>query len=260
VDAANAVRMAALPSTDLRTYYAQDGGKLPSDQRQRVLDGFMAPPTLLLKVDAQVMLIKKIDDELVNGTVGRVIRFTDAARWNREGAAPTAKSAAPPPPGASSRLEWPLVEFRTAKGNAVHALVGPECFKTEFPDGKVAASRIQVQLSHCRSTLRGVSLTQSHQLPLILSWAMSIHKAQGQTLERVRVDLGGVFANGTSSCIPSLAADRRYNHPRSAFVFTGHAYVALSRATSMACLQVLNFNPSQVRLRHARPCPIRQAC
>jgi ATP-dependent DNA helicase PIF1 len=145
VDAANAVRMAALPSTDLRTYYAQDGGKLPAEQRRRVLEGFMAPPTLLLKVDAQVMLIKKIDDELVNGTVGRVIRFTDAARWNREPAGPTSASAAPLPSGPSSRLEWPLVDFQTAKGKSVHALVGPESFKAEFPDGKVAASRIQVE-------------------------------------------------------------------------------------------------------------------
>ena len=77
----------------------------------------------------------------------------------------------------------------------------PEQWKVELPNGEVQASRTQI--------------------PLILAWALSIHKAQGQTLERVKVDLGKVFEKG-------------------------QAYVALSRATCQDGLQVLRFDPKKV--------------
>ena len=60
-----------------------------------------------------------------------------------------------------------------------------------------------------------------YQIPLILAWALSIHKSQGQTIQRVRVDLGRVFEKGQS-------------------------YVALSRAATMEGLQVLRFDPKKV--------------
>lgn len=63
------------------------------------------------------------------------------------------------------------------------------------------------------------------QIPLMLAWAISIHKSQGQSLNAVCVNLENIFADG-------------------------QAYVALSRATSLKGLQVLNFSPKKV---HANP-------
>ena len=86
-------------------------------------------------------------------------------------------------------------------GTTRQFLAQPEQWKVELPNGEIQASRTQV--------------------PLILAWALSIHKAQGQTLERVKVDLGKVFEKG-------------------------QAYVALSRATCQEGLQILRFDPKKV--------------
>lgn len=54
------------------------------------------------------------------------------------------------------------------------------------------------------------------QIPLILSWAMTIHKSQGQTIERLRVDLSKCF-------------------------MPGQIYTALSRCSNPQYLQIINF-------------------
>lgn len=103
--------------------------------------------------------------------------------------------------GASTSMKWPLVRFTLPDGSGRTLLCQPETWKIELPNGEVQAQRQQV--------------------PLILAWALSIHKAQGQTLERVKVDLGRVFEKG-------------------------QAYVALSRATTQAGLQVTRFDAKKV--------------
>ena len=71
-----------------------------------------------------------------------------------------------------SNAKWPLVKFT----NGMELLCAPVNFTVEGLRGNIEALRMQV--------------------PLILAWALSIHKSQGQTLSRVRVDLGCIFEKG----------------------------------------------------------------
>ncbi|EMR09860.1 hypothetical protein PNEG_02041 [Pneumocystis murina B123] len=223
VDQANATRMRSL-SGALRTFEALDSGTVDKIQRDKLLSNCMAPARIDLKEGAQVMLIKNFDDQLVNGSLGKVIGFMnektfqiwqedepdddpfnyheqiddsniDEIKKRKKRRIAGMQSAA-----ATGKL-WPLVRFTLSNGLTRDMLVQPEQWKIELPNGEVQASRSQI--------------------PLILAYAISIHKAQGQTLERVKVDLGRVFEKG-------------------------QAYVALSRATSQKGLQVLHFEARKV--------------
>ena len=204
-------------------FKAEDGGSI-SDlaQREKLLSNCLAPPLITLKKGAQVMLIKNIDDTLVNGSVGKVIAFMDEKTFdiyhddeeefqavetmdlNDEEMTRSRKKLKQminkDLVGDTSQ-KWPLVRFAIADGTSRDLLCQRESWKIELPNGEIQASRSQV--------------------PLILAWALSIHKAQGQTLERVKVDLGKIFEKG-------------------------QAYVALSRATCQEGLQILRFDPKKV--------------
>ncbi|KIK26489.1 hypothetical protein PISMIDRAFT_94920, partial [Pisolithus microcarpus 441] len=75
---------------------------------------------------------------------------------------------------------FPLVKFTNEK----LLLCAPTDFTVENIKGGVEARRIQI--------------------PLALSYAMSIHKSQGQTLSRVRVDLGRIFEKGQGTHVNRL--------------------------------------------------------
>lgn len=213
-------------SGEVMTFRAQDSGTIQDEQmRDRLLANCMAPPVIHLKKGAQVMLIKNMEDNLVNGSLGKVVAFMDEAtfdyyRNNEDEFTGDGKDGSDDEDDANSRArkkiralahgkeggistsrKWPLVCFNQQDGTERHLLCQPEVWKIELPNGEIQAQRSQV--------------------PLILAWALSIHKAQGQTLPRVKVDLGRVFEKG-------------------------QAYVALSRATSQAGLQVTGFDPRKV--------------
>lgn len=87
---------------------------------------------------------------------------------------------------------WPIVRFN----NRVECTIRAECQINELGDDEP------------------YSLLCRTQIPLTPAWALSIHKAQGMTLEKVKVDVSRAFADG-------------------------QVYVALSRATSLRGLKVV---------------------
>ncbi|KOS19119.1 ATP-dependent DNA helicase PIF1 [Escovopsis weberi] len=218
VDGSNERRMKELPGKAWR-YESLDSGD-PA-VRDKLLLNMMAPKSIELKLNSQVMLIKNLDEGLVNGSLGKVIGFSDEKSFEMSNGQPydddlsdaMAKARKKlnsysyrADEGGSGDRKYPVVRFISASGSARVILCVPEEWKVELPNGEVQAKRTQ--------------------LPLILAWALSIHKAQGQTLERVTVNLGRVFEKG-------------------------QAYVALSRATTKQGLRVLGFDKTKV-MAHPR--------
>ncbi|KAF3918126.1 hypothetical protein ABW21_db0209777 [Orbilia brochopaga] len=227
VDNANNRQLMQLKTAQTETYEALDeSSMLQPDQRDKLLSNCMAPRTLELRVGAQVMLVKNMDETLVNGSLGRVVAFmsektyamvqeelpgVEDVLFSSQGAGDASELSAKQREvydryvnelnRVGSTKKYPLVQWAVADGTHRRTLMLPEAWKFELPTGELQASR--------------------KQLPLILAWALSIHKAQGQTLDRVKVDLNKVFEKG-------------------------QAYVALSRATTQEGLQILNFDAKKV--------------
>ncbi|CAO3579342.1 unnamed protein product [Absidia cylindrospora] len=197
VERSNNMRLEALVGS-VHEFRAMDTGLEP-----KKLENCIAPAILRLKENAQVMLLKNMDASLVNGSLGIVVGFTGEGnycttdgiktrlfhrRWEQVNDADLIQILS---------RHYPVVRFANGREHVIEN----EYWSMNLPDGTEIATRAQV--------------------PLVLAWAMSIHKSQGQTLDRVKVDLGQAFEDGM-------------------------AYVAISRATSLQSLQVTNFNPFKV--------------
>lgn len=189
-DAINIRELEKLTPEPAVTYVANDWGAdaYALDMLDKIT---LFPERLPLRVGAQVMLLKNnASVSLWNGSRGLVIGFYDKRVGGKdydiiEGC-----------PKASLRYDLlPIVRFSSGQ----EVVVGYDSFELEGPGRQ--------KLRACRQ-----------QLPLRLSWAITIHKSQGMSLDYLMVDASRSFE-------------------------AGQAYVALSRARSLEGLQVLSFDP-----------------
>ena len=167
------------------------------EYRDALVNHHRFPTDLKLKIGAKVVLLSNLSPKsgLVNGSQGEVVKFVDATAWSAK--------------------------------------------DEESPHQKVCADEFTAMNGHWRPVVRftnGITKTIPHivqsstkmsgedryyvartQIPLMLAWALSIHKSQGMTLQYAEVSSRGLFE-------------------------TGQLYVGLSRVTSLEGLIVTGFS------------------
>ncbi|KAK4438918.1 ATP-dependent DNA helicase pfh1 [Sesamum alatum] len=170
---------------EIYVYKAQDLGE---EKWMKQLKKGIAPDELELCVGARVMLIKNINPwrKLVNGATGTVVELCKVSKEQYE-----------MDDMCSHGGVLPLVKF----DSGLELVVEPEIWVVMEGDKVVARRR---------------------QIPLMLAWALSIHKCQGMTLDKLHTDLSRVFDFGM-------------------------VYVALSRVRSLGGLYLAGLDPSKIK-------------
>ncbi|KIL71840.1 hypothetical protein M378DRAFT_252853 [Amanita muscaria Koide BX008] len=123
-------------------YHARDtpgsdsnGGRVTIMQMERLLDRLVALKQLELKVGAQVMLIKNLEQgTLVNGSLGKIVDFTTTAECLED---PDQRSERSP---SEDDAIWPVVQFVNGRTKCIF----PQEFTIENASGKPEATRVQV--------------------------------------------------------------------------------------------------------------------
>jgi ATP-dependent DNA helicase PIF1 len=151
-------------------------------------------PELTLAIGAQVMLLKNMPDlGLVNGSRGVVVGYTDAPSIAPK---KTDATAAAEQPTAQKQIQVPLVKFRNG---------------------------FQMPIEHATWELSDLPGVLRRQIPLRLAYAITVHKAQGATLDCALIDVGS-----------------------RTFEF-GQAYVALSRVRDLESLFIHDLEATAFR-------------
>lgn len=181
METANANRLRSIHEETLSFFSDDAAGTAAMDRAQlrKELGNMLAVEELVLKVGAQVMLIKNIDDDLVNGSVGKIVGFHTEAEWGmvaREydldavvtevnphtgeekqiwsAAGKPIRNDKLKPSSQQSQMKFPAVKFNLASGGTRHRLIIRESFKIDGPDGTMKAERRQVRLSFFYGSFR----------------------------------------------------------------------------------------------------------
>jgi ATP-dependent DNA helicase PIF1 len=172
------------------------GGNQPSDRDvQKLLEiaDAKVPSRLTLKVGAQVVLLRNLRPDLVNGSRGVVVGFQDISA----GFATTNFKRQKVDPAAASGHEilWsghdqtPTGRLLTLLSTASKPILSPI---VQFSNGKICIVppfEFFIGLGSKGTIIR-------LQLPIKLAWALTIHKSQGMTLSRCMIQAADAFEVG----------------------------------------------------------------
>ena len=168
--------------------------------------------TLLLKVGARVFLSTNVDvaDGLTNGVFGTVSGMITSTHQCENG-------------DNFEQVRVVLVRFDSERvGKEARA----KSVYKRIDAGAVPISKAEVSFRTKRTDNDNTVNVTRKQFPLVLSWAVTIHKVQGMTMDSIVVDM-------------SREKGRYMN---------GQAYVAFSRVRTYEGLHIINYNRSQIRV------------
>lgn len=250
VELSNKRRLEKLPGYHI-VYKSVDF--VPPGVTPDVLNNLMVDKEITLKEDAQVMMLKNLDETIVNGSLGKVLffcnstLFLEASKLHADLSDPdvvedmrcVCRAIGLPPNERPAALQHEINSRPTRRQanlqylleKASKIMVGPGILSTIlFPVVKfIDKQDIKgYQIKFLEPVEFSVGETEVNsavrkQIPVMLCWAISIHKSQGQTIDRLKVDLKRTFE-------------------------AGQVYVALSRAVSKDRLQITNFDPRKIKV------------
>jgi len=164
--------------------------QLTKEEVTRQLDtALMAPEVLEVCVGARVASCINLSDgdkDVPNGTIGTIVRFESVASHGSSGKA----------------TKVPVVRFDAVRGPV---------------EMVVTATDMKLQ-----SVARDGAYASRFQIPLVLAWAVTVHRCQGLSMDAAVMDLAPCFVSGM-------------------------VYVALSRVRTMEGVHVLSFDCEKVQ-------------